>query len=64
MKEINLEWTPLKGARAYRLTVRDGETGDRLLQTDPLDEPRYALDSSLLDGRDAEVRRARSDRGP
>ena len=56
MKEINLEWTPLEGARAYRLTVRDRETGDRLLETDALDEPRYALDPTLLDGRDVEVR--------
>jgi peptidoglycan/xylan/chitin deacetylase (PgdA/CDA1 family) len=56
MKEINLEWTPLEGARAYRLTVRDGETGDRLLQTDPLSEPRYAIDPSLVDGRDIEAR--------
>lgn len=56
MKEINLEWTPLEGARAYRLTVRDGQTGDRLVQTEPLSEPRYALDPSLVGGREIEAR--------
>jgi SAM-dependent methyltransferase len=56
MKEINLEWTPLEGVRAYRLTVRDGETGDRLLETDPLSEPRYAIDPSVVDGREIEAR--------
>jgi hypothetical protein len=56
MSEINLEWTPLEGVQAYRLTIRDGETGDRLVETEPLSVPRYGLDSSLADGREIEAR--------
>ncbi|HSD23260.1 MAG TPA: hypothetical protein VLB79_02935 [Solirubrobacterales bacterium] len=56
MEAINLEWTPLRGASAYRLTVTDSSTGERLLRTDPLDQPRYALDTSLADGREIEAR--------
>jgi hypothetical protein len=56
MKEINLEWTPLKGASAYRLTFRDSESGDLVVRTDPLSEPRYALDPTLAEGRQIEAR--------
>jgi hypothetical protein len=56
MSEINFEWTPLEEASAYRLTFRDTETGDVLVRSDPLSEPRFALDPSLGDGRKLEAR--------
>lgn len=56
MEAINLEWTPLRGASAYRLTITDSETGEQLTRTDPLDAPRYALDPSLAHGREIEAR--------
>src|SRR5919197_1352710 len=56
MDEIKLDWTPLEGARAYRLTFRDSETGEMLVRSDALSEPRYALDPSLGDGREIEAR--------
>jgi hypothetical protein len=61
MKEINLEWTPINDAAAYRLTFRESETGDLVTRSDPFNEPRYALDPSLAKGREIygrlEVRR-------
>lgn len=56
MEAIDLEWIPLRGASAYRLTLTDADTSDRLLRTDPLDAPRYALDPTLADGREVEAR--------
>src|SRR5512132_2557406 len=56
MEAINLEWTPLRGVSAYRLTIIDSSTGERLVRTDPLDMPRYALDPSLADGREIEAK--------
>ena len=51
MKAINLEWTPVSDAAAYRLTFRESETGDLVTRSEPFSEPRYALDTSLVDGR-------------
>ena len=51
MKPINLEWTPVKDASAYRLTFRDDETGDLVHRTEPFAEPRFAFDPSLAEGR-------------
>jgi len=56
MNAINLEWTPLKDASAYRLTFRDSESGDLLVRTDPLSEPRFELDPALAVGRQIEAR--------
>jgi hypothetical protein len=56
MEAINLEWTPLRGVSAYRLTIIDSSTGERLVRTDPLDMPRYALGPSLADGREIEAK--------
>ena len=55
MEAINLEWTPLKGASAYRLTITDSEPV-RAHPDRPLDAPRYALDPSLAHGREIEAR--------
>jgi hypothetical protein len=51
MKPINLEWTPLEDASAYRLTFRDDETGDLVHRTEPFTEPRFAFDPSVAEGR-------------
>ena len=51
MKAINLEWTPVSDAAAYRLTFRESETGNLVTRSEPFSEPRYALDTSLVDGR-------------
>ena len=65
MEAINLEWTPLGGASAYRLTITDSSTGERLVRTDPLDAPRYALDPSLAEDREIEAKlEFRPDNGP
>ena len=56
MEAINLEWTPVGGASAYRLTITDSSTGERLVRTDPLDVPRYALDPSLAEDREIEAK--------
>jgi hypothetical protein len=56
MKEINLEWTPVSDAAAYRLTFRESETGDLVTRSEPFSEPRYALDASLADGREIYAR--------
>jgi hypothetical protein len=56
VEAIDLEWTPLGRASAYRLTVTDSETGERLVRTDPLTAPRYALDAALAEGREIEAK--------
>jgi peptidoglycan/xylan/chitin deacetylase (PgdA/CDA1 family) len=55
VEAIDLEWTPLKEAQAYRLTITDSETGERLVRTDPLSAPRYALDPLLAEDREIEA---------
>jgi hypothetical protein len=56
MEAIDLEWTPLREASDYRLTVTDSETAERLVRTEPLPSPRYALDASLAEGREIEAK--------
>jgi hypothetical protein len=56
VNEIKLEWTPLDGVSAYRLNFRDAETGELLVSSEPLSEPRYAFDPSVGDGREIEAR--------
>jgi hypothetical protein len=56
MKEINLEWTPISDAAAYRLTFRESGTGDLVTRSEPFSEPRYALDPALADGREIYAR--------
>jgi len=54
--EINIEWTPLEEAADYRITFREMETGNMVSRTDPFSEPRYALDPSVVDGREVYAR--------
>jgi hypothetical protein len=65
MKEINLEWTPVSDAAAYRLTFRETGSGDLVTRSGAFSEPRYTLDPSLADGREIyarlEVRRGGDD---
>jgi hypothetical protein len=56
MNEINLEWTPLKDAAAYRLTFRETGSGDMVTRSEPFTEPRYSLDPTLVDGREIYAR--------
>jgi hypothetical protein len=56
MEAIDLEWTPLRGASAYRLTVTDSDTAERLVRTEALTVPRYALDASLAESRAIEAK--------
>ena len=56
MKAINLEWTPVSDAAAYRLTFRESASGDLVTRSEPFSEPRYSLDPSLADGRDVYAR--------
>ncbi len=52
MDVIDLEWTPLKGAKAYRLTVTDANSGETLARSGSLTEPQYALEPSIANGRE------------
>ena len=45
-----------RGARAYRLTVHDANSGEELTRSGTLSEPRYGLDASLAEARELEVR--------
>jgi peptidoglycan/xylan/chitin deacetylase (PgdA/CDA1 family) len=56
MKAINLEWTPVSDAAAYRLTFRESGSGDLVTRSEPFSEPRYTLDPSLTDGREVYAR--------
>jgi hypothetical protein len=68
MKPINFEWTPLEGVTEYRLTFRDGDTGELLARSEPLTEPRYEFDPSVGEGHQIEarlgIRREGADSGP
>ncbi len=56
LEKIELEWSAAEGARAYRLSVHDANSGEELARSGTLSEPRYGVDASLAEARELEVR--------
>ena len=45
---VELAWSPDESAKAYRLTLTEAETGERLFRSDALEQPRCEVDDVLL----------------